>query len=132
IPVLSYKLGATALPGAPTNAGTYGVTVSCGDGGVKFTTATATAGLTITPAATTTTVTCPTSVPSTGSPQTPCTVAVTGPGLSLSPTPTYSANTAPGTATASYTFAAGGNYLGSNGSTTFQIVAGTPTATATD
>src|SRR5262249_35802096 len=105
--------------------------VSCGDGGVKFSTVTATAALVITPAPTTTAVTCPVSVPATGLPQTPCTVSVTGPGLSLTPAATYTANTAPGTPTATYTYAPTWNSLGTNASTTFKII-GTPTPGASD
>jgi len=78
----------------------------------------------ISKATSTTVVTCPASVIYTGSPQTPCTVSVTGAGgLSLTPTPTYANNTL-GTATASYTFAGDTNHLGSSGSTTFRIVYG--------
>jgi hypothetical protein len=76
----------------------------------------------ITPAATVTNVSCPPSVTYSGAPQTPCSASVTGPGLNLTPAPTYTANTDVGTATASYTFSAGGNYFGSTGSATFQIV----------
>ena len=67
--------------------------------------------ITIGQASSTTVVTCPVSVPYTGSAQTPCTVAVTGAGgLSLTPSATYSNNTNVGTATASYTFAGDANY----------------------
>src|SRR5207237_6868563 len=125
IPVLSYRLGGSLLPGAPTYAGAYGVTVTCGDGGVKSSTVTATAGLTITPAATTTTVTCPASVPSTGSPQTPCTVAVTGPGLSLRSEERRGGKEERAPATASYSFAGGGNYLCSNRPAAVQSCPGT-------
>jgi hypothetical protein len=124
IPVLSYTAGSTPLSGAPTNVGTYALTVTCGDGNVLFATATSSAPIAITPAATTTTVSCPASVWYTGLPQTPCSVAVTGPALSLSPTPSYSSNTSIGTATANYAYAGGSNWSPSSGSATFQIIAG--------
>ena len=57
-----------------------------------------------------------------GSAQTPCSATVTGAGsLSETETPTYSNNTYPGTATASYTFAGDTNHTSSSGSTTFTI-----------
>jgi hypothetical protein len=56
----------------------------------------------------------------TGSAITPCTGSVTGPGLSLTPVPTYSSNVV-GTATASVVYAGGGNYLPSSATATFQI-----------
>lgn len=82
----------------------------------------------ITPAPTTTTVSCPASVPYTGDAQTPCTAATTGPGLEVTPTPTYTNNTNGGTATATASFPDGGNYLASSGSRTFEIT-GAPTST---
>src|SRR5205807_281826 len=73
-------------------------------------------------ASSTTTVSCPASVPYTGAAQTPCTVSVTGAGgLSLTPTATYTNNTNAGTATASYTFAGDANHTGSSDSKTFTI-----------
>ena len=93
------------------NAGTYnpgvnsGVAASfAGDSGYSASSGSST--LTIAQAASTTTVTCPASVPYNGSAQTPCSATVTGAGgLSLTPTPSYSNNTNAGTATASYTYA---------------------------
>ena len=68
---------------------------------------------TIGKAASATAVTCPPSVTYDGSPQTACSVHVSGAGgLSADPTPIYSNNTNAGTATASYTFAGDGNHLG--------------------
>jgi hypothetical protein len=84
--------------------------------------ATASGGFQITPAATTTTVTCPETVVYTGSPITPCSALTIGPGLNELNTPTYSNNVGLGTAGASYTFEAGGNYLGSSDSQTFRIL----------
>src|SRR5207245_4651161 len=73
-------------------------------------------------ASSTTTVTCPASVPYIGAAQTPCTVSVTGAGgLNLTPTPTYTNNTNAGTATASYTFVGDANHTGSSDSKTFTI-----------
>ena len=74
-------------------------------------------------AASTTTVSC-TGGPFTynGSPQTPCSVSVTGAGgLNESPTPTYTNNVNAGTATASYTYAESANHLGSSDDETFVI-----------
>jgi hypothetical protein len=68
-------------------------------------------------------VTCPSSVTYTGSPLTPCSATVTGAGgLNLTGlTPTYSNNTSPGTATASYTYAGDTNHTGNTGSSNFTI-----------
>jgi hypothetical protein len=87
---------------------------------------------TIDPASSTTVVTCPASVTYTGAAQTPCTATVTGVGgLSLTPTPAYANNTAPGTATASHTYAGDANHTGSSDSKNFTIDrANTTTAVA--
>ncbi|HEY9228240.1 MAG TPA: hypothetical protein VIP11_16405 [Gemmatimonadaceae bacterium] len=122
-PALTYSGGAT-----PTNAGTYTLTVTCGAGNPLYVTVTQTATIQINPAATTTTVSCPASVVYTGAARTPCTAAATGPGLNQSLTPTYTSNVNAGTATASATYAGGGNYAGSTGSATFQIAPASTTA----
>lgn len=70
--------------------------------------------------ATTSTVSCPASVTYTGSPVTPCSGGVTGPGLSLALTPTYTSNLV-GTATAAVNYAGDATHLPSSASTTFQI-----------
>jgi hypothetical protein len=77
----------------------------------------------ITPAPSTTTVTCPAGPYTyTGSAQTPCSATVTGAGgLSLTPTPSFTNNTNAGTATASYTFAGDANHSGSNDTKNFTI-----------
>ena len=76
----------------------------------------------ISQASSTTVVTCPTSVTYDGSPQTPCTAAITGAGgLSLTPTPTHANNTEAGTANASYSYPGDLNHTGSNDSETFTI-----------
>jgi hypothetical protein len=121
-PALTYSGNGTV----PTNAGTYTLTVTCGAGNPLFTTVTATATIQITAAAPTVTVTCPASAVFTGSPLTPCTASVAGPGLSQTLTPTYTANVNVGTATANAAYVGGGNYAGSSGSATLQI---TPAAT---
>ena len=75
-------------------------------------------------AASTTVVTCPASLPYTGTPLTPCSVAVTGAGgLSLTPTPVYANNTAVGTntASASYAYPGDANYEGSSDVKYFSI-----------
>src|SRR5207244_7219664 len=58
----------------------------------------------ITKASTTTTVTCPASETYTGAALTPCSVAVTGANLTLTPGPDYLNNINVGTATASYNY----------------------------
>jgi len=76
----------------------------------------------IDPADTTTETTC-TAGPFTfnGSAHTPCSAKVTGPGLNQTLTVTYTDNTNAGTATASATHPAGGNYKSSSDSKTFDI-----------
>lgn len=76
---------------------------------------------TITKASSTTTLACPASVAFTGSALTPCTAAVSGPGLSTSVTPRYTDNTNSGTATASAAFAGDANHTGSADTKTFEI-----------
>jgi hypothetical protein len=114
-PVLSYSSGT-----APVNAGTYTLTVTCGAGNPTYNTVTQTATIQITPAPTIAAVSCPVSMQYTGSALTPCTGSVTGPGLSLTIIPTYTSNVV-GTATATVSYAGGGNYLPSTASKTFQI-----------
>jgi hypothetical protein len=86
-----------------------------------YVTVTQTATIQITPAPTTSTVSCPASVTYTGAALTPCTGLVTGPGLSQSVSPTYTSNVV-GTATATVSYAGGGNFAASFASTTFQIL----------
>ena len=82
--------------------------------------------ITITQAASSVVVTCPASLPQTGSALTPCTAVATGPGgLNQTLTVSYTANIDPGTATASASFAGDGNHTGSSGSSTFTITPGT-------
>lgn len=103
-----------------TNVGDALVTATYAGGG-NYGGSTGSGTFHIAAAPTTATVTCPASAIYTGSPITPCTGRVTGPGaLSLTLTPTYSSNVV-GTATATVTYAGGGNYLGSTASKTFQI-----------
>ena len=116
VPALTYSGGVV-----PTNAGTYTLTVTCGAGNPLYVTVSQTATIQITQGATTANVVCPTSVTYTGSPQTPCTGSVTGPGLSQSLTPTYTSNIV-GTATATVSYPGGGNYAPSSASTTFKIL----------
>ena len=82
----------------------------------------------VTPASTTTVVSCPASVVFTGAPRTPCTATTTGPGLNAPVTPTYGANVNVGTATVSASYPASGNYQASSGSATFLV---TPASTTT-
>jgi len=115
-PALAYSNGTV-----PTNAGTYTLTVTCGSGNPLYVTVTQTATIHITPAPTTSTVSCPASMTYTGAALTPCMGGVTGPGLSLSLSPTYTSNVV-GTATATVTYSGGANYAASSASKTFQIL----------
>ena len=117
---------------APTNAGTYAVTANFVPGDTTNYNSVTDGGagsFVINQAATTTTVTC-TGGPFTytGAAQTPCTAATTGTGgLNQTLTVGYSNNIGAGTATASASYAATTNYLGSSDSTTFTIGKATPT-----
>jgi len=84
-------------------------------------------------AASMTTVTCPASVVFNNAAQTPCTAAVTGPGLNqdLTGSIVYGSNTNAGTASASVSYAGGGNYQGSNDTENFEITAAPTTTTIT-
>ena len=115
---------------AAINAGTFATGVGAnfaGDSG--FAASSGTAQLTVNQASSTTTVSCPASVPYTGTAQTPCTATVTGAGLSLTPTPTHSNNTNAGTASASYSYAGDANHTGSSDSKTFTITQASSTTT---
>ena len=109
------------------NAGTFSPGTNSGvaaafAGDSAFSGSTGSNTLTVGQASSTTTVTCPSNVPYSGSARTPCSVTVTGAGgLSLTPTPSYSNNTNAGTATASYSFAGDTNHTGSSDSTNFMI-----------
>jgi predicted extracellular nuclease len=72
-------------------------------------------------ASSTTAVTCPLSETYTAAALTPCTVAVTGASLSLTPAANYANNTNAGTATASYTYTGDLNHEGSSDSKNFEI-----------
>jgi hypothetical protein len=89
--------------------------------------------ITITPAPSTTTVTCPVAhLTYTGLPQTPCTAMVTGiGGLSQSLTVSYTNNTNAGTAGASASFPGDTNHLPSSGSSSFIIDQAPSTTTVT-
>ena len=104
---------------ANVNAGTATATAMYPGGG-NYLPGTGSATFTITGAATSASVSCPTSVWYTGSAVTPCTGSVTGPGLSQSVTPTYTSNVF-GAATATVNYPGGGNYLPSTASKGFQI-----------
>ena len=86
----------------------------------------------ITPTSSTVTVTCPASVPWTGSSQTPCTASVTGAGVvSQTVTWSYTNNTNIGVAAAIATFAGDANHTGSSGSGGFSITQASSTVTVT-
>ncbi len=110
-PVLSYDTGNGS---APVNAGSYTLTVTCG-GGVGYSVQQATAAITISKAPTVLTLSCPASVPYTGTPRTPCSATLTLPGLGTIPfTPSYRNNVNVGTARAHAFYPAGTNNLASN------------------
>lgn len=125
VPVLSYSGDGSV----PTNAGSYTLTVTCGAGIAGYNTATATAAITISQVAPTVVVTCPVSVVYTGSALTPCSATATAAGLSDLLTPTYASNIDVGTASATASRVAGGNYAAASGSATFQITAAPTTTT---
>ena len=88
---------------------------------------TGTGAFTIVQASSTTTVTCPASVPYTGSPQTPCTARyATTDGLSGPLTVSYTTNTNAGGAGASASYAGDANHAGSTGTGSFTITRATP------
>jgi hypothetical protein len=125
-PALSYS-GDVSVP---TNVGSYTLTVTCGANNPIYVTVNAQANITITPAVSTTTVTCtPSSLVFTSSALTPCTASVTGPnGFNQPLNVSYTSNTNVGTATANASYTGVGNYQSSNGSANFQITAA-PTTT---
>ena len=115
---------------SPVNVGSYTAFAVVNDPNYE---ATATATLAITPATTTATVTCtPGPFAYTGGAQTPCSAVVTGPGGLNDPlTVSYDGNTNAGTATASASYAATGNYAASTDSETFTIAPATTTTLVT-
>ena len=116
-------LNLTPTPSYSNNVGAGTATASYTYGGdANHTSSSDSKNFTIDKASSTTVVTCPASVTYNGSPQAPCSVAVTGAGsLSLVPDPVYSNNTNAGTATASYSYAGDANHDGSSDSKDFTI-----------
>ena len=118
--------GSNIVVGTATADATYG-----GDANHNGSNA-AQVGFTITPAPTTTVVTCtPDSLVYTGSPITPCSVSVSGASLLLAPSPSYTDNVNVGTATASYNYPGDANHTGGSGSDTFDITPASSTTTIT-
>jgi Carboxypeptidase regulatory-like domain len=110
---------------APTNAGDYSASASYA-GDANHLNSSDSKGYSIFKAASTTTVICPPTVLSTGSPLTPCTAGATGAGgLSAELTVAYTNNVNPGTATASASYAGDPNHLPSSGVATFVITGST-------
>jgi hypothetical protein len=104
-----------------TNAGTATASASFAGNG-NYNASNDSKNFTIQKASSTTTVTCPASVPYTGSPLTPCSAKATGAGgLNQSLTVSYTNNTDAGTATATATFAGDANHNGSSDSKNFNI-----------
>jgi len=114
-----------------TDAGTASASATfAGDANREASTGSAT--FTIAKAASTTVVTCPASVPYTGSALESCTAAVTGAGgLNTTAAVTYTNNTDAGTASASATFAGDANREASTGSATFTIAKAASTTVVT-
>ena len=120
---------------AGSNVGTYLINLGTLSAGSNYTLSLSATPVTfaITPAASSTVVTCPTSVGYDGTAQEPCTVLVTGAGgLSLTPDPIYTDNLNAGTATAAYTYGGDANHSGSFGSATFTISPATLSVDAVD
>jgi hypothetical protein len=115
----------TATRAAGESVGSYVTTATATGTAVANYNVTFVAGsFSITPAASTVTVSCPASVTSTGSALTPCTATfATADGLSGALTVSYTNNTAVGTATASATYAGDANHTGSTGTSSFSITA---------
>ena len=83
---------------------------------------TGSATFTIGKASSSVTLTCPSAVPWTGAPVTPCTATAAGVGgLDVALAPAYSLNTAVGTATAAASYDGDDNHTAGTGSTTFTI-----------
>jgi len=91
------------------------------DGDDTWAAVTKTKTVSVGPAATTTTLSCPASVTYTGSAIEPCSATLTIDGAEQSLAVTYSGNTAVGTATATASYAGDGNHAPSSDSKTFQI-----------
>jgi hypothetical protein len=113
------SVGSTVVHTNNVNVGTANASAAFPAGG-NYQGSVGSANFQITPAATTASVSCPATVQFTGSTVTPCTGSATGPGLSVSVTPTYLSNVV-GTATANVNYPGGGNYQSSSASKTFQI-----------
>jgi hypothetical protein len=103
-----------------TNAGTATSSASYTGGG-NYLASVGSSTFQIAPVTPSASVSCPASVQYTGSAVTPCSGSVSGPGLTLSVTPSYSSNLV-GTATATLNYAGGGNFGPTSASTTFQIL----------
>ncbi|MCU1382974.1 MAG: hypothetical protein JWL71_1671 [Acidobacteria bacterium] len=111
---------------ANTNAGTATATASY-PGDANHSGSTGSNSFVITAAASAVTVSCPAAVVFTGSPLTPCTAAATGAGgLNVPLVVNYLANTNPGTAAATASFAGDANHTGSSGANSFVISAPPP------
>ena len=103
-------------------AGTYPLTATF-QGDASTSPASASEPFTITAAGSTVTITCPATVIYTGAAQTPCTARATAPdGLNELLPVSYSANTGPGTATASAQFYGDAAHAASTGTRTFGII----------
>ncbi|WP_299444467.1 PxKF domain-containing protein [uncultured Phycicoccus sp.] len=106
---------------ANTNVGTATATADYA-GGPNHLASFGTGSFKITKATTSTTVTCAAGPHVyTGSALTPCTATATGPGLSQSLTPAYSANVDAGLVNVSAAYAGGANYWASSGASSFTI-----------
>jgi hypothetical protein len=114
-------------PTAPLNVGTYTADASYAATVLYNSAAAPQTTFNITPATPAVTISCPASVPYTGADQTPCTGAATGIG-NVPLTPVVVAYTpgipnAPGSYTATATFAAAGNYTGGSASAGITVLA---------
>ena len=113
-------------PASETAPGSYPVTgtFTSSDPNYVTTPLIATGTLVIDIATSSVTLTCPSSVPYSGTAQTPCTAAAVGSGglnQNLTPAISYSPNTNVGTVTVTVSFAGDTNHTGSSNTTTFAI-----------
>jgi hypothetical protein len=116
--------GPSTVP--PTNAGEYTASASY-PGDANHQGSSDSKDFTIFQATSLTAVSCPTSVPFTGSPIMPCTAMATGAGgLNVGVSVSYANNTAAGTATANASYPGDPNHTGSSGSASFTIVSSAP------
>ncbi|MEQ1759804.1 MAG: hypothetical protein ABL986_15925 [Vicinamibacterales bacterium] len=127
--ILTYTPAAGTV--LPAGASQLSVTFTPSDPN-SYAPASASVNIAVTQASSTTTITCPVSVPATGSPLTPCSAIATGAGnLSVPVVPTYTNNVNAGTANVSATFGGDTNHTGSSATSSFLITGSSTPLAAT-